>query len=96
MHHNSTDRKKHQGSTQESVHAVYTCVQWAILPQTHEPSGRGLHFPAALSRSYVVSRSFYSARKETVYLKNKPLKAVYPKIRRGLKNGLLDDRKTVF
>lgn len=26
MHHNSTDRKKHQGSTQESVHAVYTCV----------------------------------------------------------------------
>lgn len=58
MHHNSTDRKKHQGSTQESVHAVYTCVQWAILPQTHEPSGRGLHFCAALSRSYVVSRSF--------------------------------------
>ena len=31
----------------------------------------------------------YSARKETVYLKNKPLKAVYPKIRRGLKNSPL-------
>ena len=58
MHHNSTDRKKHQGSTQESAHSVYTCVQREILPQTHEPSGRGLHFPAALSRSYVVSRSF--------------------------------------
>lgn len=58
MHHNSTDRKKHQGSTQESAHSVYTCVQREILPQTHEPSGRGLHFPTALSRSYVVSRSF--------------------------------------
>lgn len=78
MHHNSTDRKKHQDSTQESAHAVYTCVQRAILPQIHEPSGRGLHFPAALSPSYVVSRSFLLCQERDSLLEKQSSKSCLP------------------